>query len=151
MQREESARGPVVFGRRGFIGLCLYLLLLYGVTYVYLRPDGRPSVFVQLFTLVFYAIALLGIALHRRREPLPLGATVVEDRELRRVKLLFGLMLVSALVFSVPPLNAIVIVPIVLNFIIWSALGVMLTWVAFQDGLWERLGATVPAHRTSKD
>lgn len=135
----KDARPLVVFGRRGFNGLCLYLLLLYEVTYLYLRPEGRPSVWVQLFTLVFYAIALVGIALHRRREPLPLIAVVVEDRELRLVKLLFGLMLVSALVLSVPPLNVIVIVPIVLNFIIWSCLGAMLFWVAFHDGGWERL------------
>jgi hypothetical protein len=134
----KDARPLVVFDRWGFIGLCLYLLLLYGVTYVYLRPEGRPSVLVQLFTLVFYAIALVGIALHRRREPLSFSAAVVEDRELRLVKLLFGLMLVAALVFSVPPLNVIVIVPIVLNFFIWSFLGAMLTWVAFHDGGWER-------------
>ncbi|MFO0888728.1 MAG: hypothetical protein U0790_06225 [Isosphaeraceae bacterium] len=32
---------PVAFGRWGFAGLCLYLGLLYVVTYVYLRPKGR--------------------------------------------------------------------------------------------------------------
>ena len=68
----QDARPIVVFGRGGFFGLCMYLLLLYGVTYVYLRPDGLPSVFVQLFTVVFVAAVLMGIFLHHRREPLPI-------------------------------------------------------------------------------
>jgi hypothetical protein len=32
--------------------LCLYLALLYGVSYFVLRPEGLPSVGVQLLTLV---------------------------------------------------------------------------------------------------
>ncbi len=135
----SDARPFVVFGRRGFLGLCLYLALLYGVTYPYLRPEGLPSAGVQLFTFVFYAVAIVGIMLHRRREPLPVKLSSVEDRELRLVKTLFALMLILALVLSVPALRALVIVPIVLNFIIWSFLGFLLTWVAFNDGIWERL------------
>lgn len=131
MQLKENAGGPVVFAR-----------LLIGLI-VLICSEGFSGASLGMglwnpWTLVFYAIALVGIALHRRREPLPLIAAVVEDRELRLVKLLFGLMLVSALVLSVPPLNVIVIVPIVLNFIIWSCLGAMLFWVAFHDGGWER-------------
>ncbi len=124
----------------------LYLLVLYGVTYVYLRPEGLPSVPVQLFTFVFYAVAIAGIFLHRRREPLPITASRVQDRELRLVKILFALMLILALVFSVSALRPIVIVPIVVNFIIWTILGFLLTWVAFNDGVWERL---VPAEPSS--
>ena len=142
----SDARSLVVFGRGGFLGLCLYLLLLYGVTYVYLRPEGLPSVPVQLFTFVFYAVAIAGIFLHRRREPLPITASRVQDRELRLVKILFALMLILALVFSVSALRPIVIVPIVVNFIIWTILGFLLTWVAFNDGVWERL---VPAEPSS--
>ena len=134
-----DARPVVVFGRGGFLSLCLYLVLLYGVTYVYLRPEGLPSVGVQLFTFVFYAVAILGIVLHRRREPLPVTAVRVQDRELRLVEMLFALMLIVALVFSASPLRQIVIIPIVVNFIIWTILGFLLTWVAFSDGVWERV------------
>lgn len=143
----SDARPLVVFGRRGFLGLCLYLLLLYGVTYAYLRPEGLPSVPVQLFTFVFYGVAIAGIILHRRREPLPITASPVEDRELGLVKILFALMLVLALVLSASALQPVVIVPIVLNFIIWTILGAVLTWVAFNDGVWERLS---PAEEISR-
>ena len=43
----------IVFRRHWFVGLCLYLVLLDGVTYVYLRPDGLPSPAVQSLTLLF--------------------------------------------------------------------------------------------------
>jgi hypothetical protein len=87
----------VVFGGRGFVGLCMYLMLLYGVTYPFLRPDGLPSVPLQLFTFVFYALAIAGIWLHRRREPLPGDAVQVNERELKLVKILFALLLTLAL------------------------------------------------------
>ena len=135
----SDARPIVVFGRGGLFGLCLYLLLLYGLTYVYLRPEGLPSVAVQLFTFVFYAVAIAGIFLHRCREPLPVTASRVQDRELHLVKTLFALMLILACVFSTPAPLPIVIIPIVLNFIIWTILGFLLTWVAFNSGVWERL------------
>ena len=91
----ESSDGLriVVFGRWGFVGLCMYLMLLYGVTYPFLRPDGLPSVPLQLFTFVFYALAIAGLWLHRRREPLPADAVQVDERELKLVKILFALLL----------------------------------------------------------
>ncbi len=48
-------------------------------------------------------------------------------------------MLILALILSVPILTPLVMVPIMLNFSIWSVLGFLLTWVAVNDGLWERL------------
>ena len=69
----------------------------------------------------------------------------MQDRELRLVKILFALMLILALVFSVSALRPIVIVPIVVNFIIWTILGFLLTWVAFNDGVWERLVPAEPS------
>jgi hypothetical protein len=48
----SDGRSIAVFGRWGFVGLCLYLALLYGVSYFVLRPEGLPSVGVQLLTLV---------------------------------------------------------------------------------------------------
>ena len=63
----------------------------------------------------------------------------VQDRELRLVKILFAVMLILACIFSVSVLRPVAIVPVVLNFMIWTILGFMLTWVAFNDGVWERL------------
>jgi hypothetical protein len=77
----SDGRPIVVFGRRGFGGLCVYLVFLYGVGYVVLRPEGRPSVTVQLFTFVFYAFAVAGLRILRKREPL--AEAPVEKRELR--------------------------------------------------------------------
>ena len=57
-----DGRPIVVCGRRGFLALCLYLILLYGVTYRFLRPEALPSAPIQLFTFVFYAIAIMGLA-----------------------------------------------------------------------------------------
>jgi hypothetical protein len=62
----SDGRPIVAFGRRGFAGLCVYLALLYAVGYVALRPEGRPSVGVQLFTFVFYGLAIAGLWLHRK-------------------------------------------------------------------------------------
>ncbi len=50
-----DARPIVVFSRWGFVGLSIYLVLLYGVTYIFLRPQGLPSAPVQLLTFIFYA------------------------------------------------------------------------------------------------
>ncbi len=135
----SDARPLVDFGRRGFRGLCLYLALLYGVTYAYLRPDGLPSAGVQLCTFAFYAVAIVGILLHRRREPLAGRCSNVEGREMRLVKMLFAVILILALALSVPVFKPLVIVLIVVNFIVWTLLGFLLTWVAVNDGIWDRL------------
>jgi hypothetical protein len=94
----SDGRQIVVFGRRGITGLCVYLALLYGVGYVALRPEGRPSIGVQMFTFVFYGLAIGGLWLHRRREPLLPGAMVpVEKRELRLLTGLFAVLLALGL------------------------------------------------------
>jgi hypothetical protein len=134
-----DARVLVVFGRRGFVGLCLYLALLYEVCYSQLTPQGLPSIGVQLLTFVFYAIAILGIMLHRRREPLPAGSDKVLDSERRLVGAQFAIMLILALIFAAPLFRKFVMVPMVLNFVIWALLGFLLTWIAVFDGVWERV------------
>jgi len=68
---DSDGRSIVVFGRRGFVVLCVYLALLYGVTYFKLRPEGLPSIRVQLFTLMIYALVIFDLFLHRPRLSLP--------------------------------------------------------------------------------
>ena len=129
-----AGRRVVVFSRGGLIGLGIYLGLLYGVMYVGLRPEGLPSVPVQLFTFVFYALAMVGLWRHARREPLPDAAVQVDPQEIRRVKFLFAVLVTFALLLSTlagwPGLFA----PIMLNFMAWTPLGFLLTAVALFRG-----------------
>jgi hypothetical protein len=137
----SDGRRIVAFGRGGFVGLCAYLILLYGVTYPLLRPDGLPSLPVQLFTFVFYALAIAGLWLHRRREPLSANAVEVDGRELKLVKILFAALLALALVLSVFTGTPVLFLPIVLNFVVWTPLGFLLTGVAVVKGLRERIAS----------
>jgi hypothetical protein len=141
----SEGRQIVVFGRRGFAGLCVYLALLYGVAYVALRPEGRPSVGVQLFTFVFYGLAVAGLWLHRRREPLlPDAAAPVEKRELRLLRLLFAVVLALGLALSPFKQSALLYPPLVLNFATWSLLGFLLTALALAKGVREFSGSAEP-------
>ena len=135
-----DGRRIVAFGRRGFAGLCVYLALLYGVAYVALRPEGRPSIGVQLFTFVFYGLAITSLWLHRKREPLPDASAPPERRELRLVTLLFSVLLALGLALSVLGRSPIIYPPIALNFIIWTLLGFVLTALSLAKGFreWSR-------------
>ncbi|UCG65838.1 MAG: hypothetical protein JSW12_01940 [Deltaproteobacteria bacterium] len=129
----------VVFGNRGFLGLCIYLVLLYGVSYVYLRPKGLPSVPVQLLTFVFYAFIIAGLWLHRSRQPQLNIAMEVEKRELRSVKILLilalGLGFFFSFFFKTPELFLLIMV----TFLIWTPMGFVLTAVAFLKGVLEHI------------
>jgi hypothetical protein len=135
----SDGRRLVAFGPWGFAGLCIYLALLYGVTYPFLRPGGLPSVAAQLLTCVFYAVVIIGLCLYRRRAVLPSNTVQVEERELRLVRNLFGLMLLLALVFSAFSGQPILILPIIPNFVIWTVLGFVLTAIALFAGVLERM------------
>jgi hypothetical protein len=138
----SDGRRIVVFGRRGFAGLCVYLALLYGVTYVVLRPGSRPSIGVQLFTFVFYGLAIAGLWLHRKREPLPPGTgALVEKRELRLLRILFAVVLGLGLALSPIRQNALLYPPLVLNFVTWSLLGFVLTALSLVKGIREFSGS----------
>jgi len=140
----SDGRRIVVFGRIGFVGLCLYLILLYGVTYPLLRPHALPSASVQLLTFVFYALAIAGLWLHRRREPLSDNAVDVDGRELKLVKIVFALLLGLALALSVFAGSPALFLPIVLSFIVWTPLGFLLTAIALVKGVREHI-APAPA------
>jgi hypothetical protein len=137
----SDGRQIVVFGRRGFAGLCAYLALLYGVAYVAIRPEGRPSVGVQLFTFVFYGLAIAGLWLHHRREPLLEGGAPVEKGELRLVTVLFAVLLAVGLGLSALRKSPGLYPPIAVNFVIWILLGFGLTTLSLVNGLREWLGS----------
>ena len=114
-------------------------MLLYGVTYPLLTPDGLPSVSLQLFTFVFYALAIAGLWLYRRRKPLSDNAVQVERRELKLVKILFALLLGLALALSPLAATPALFLPIGLSFVIWTPLGFLLTAAALANGVRERI------------
>jgi hypothetical protein len=143
----SDGRPIVAFGRWGFGGLCVYLAALYGAGYFLLRPDGLPSVAVQLFTFVFYAVAGAGLWLHRKREPL--AEAPVEKRELRLVTRLFAVLLVLALGLSLLGRNPVLYPAIAPNFVIWTVLGFVLTALSLAKGIRESLGHARPAHQVT--
>jgi hypothetical protein len=130
----SDGRSIAVFGRWGFVGLCLYLALLYGVSYFVLRPEGLPSVGVQLLTLVIYALAILGLRLHRHREFLPVDLVEVEPRELRLAMAVFAWVIGLGFVLSFLRSQPFIYVPFVLNSVVWTPLGFLLTGIALWQG-----------------
>ena len=124
----------VVFSRWGFTGLCVYLGLLYGTTYFLLRPEGLPSVPVQLLTLSFYAVTVLGLWLHGQAQPLPANQVSVDVEELKRVRRWFALLLFLAIASSCVAGSPLLYVPIVLLFFVWTLGGFALTFAAFAMG-----------------
>jgi len=133
----SDGRSIVVFGRWGFVGLCLYLVLLNGVSYFVLRPEGLPSVRVQLLTLVIYALAILGLRLHRPREPLPVDLVEVEPRELRLAMAVFAWVIGLGFVLSFVARQSFIFLPFVLNTASWTLLGFLLTGIALWQGVRE--------------
>ena len=130
-----TSPGPplIVFRRPGFIGLCLYLAFLYGVTYAYLRPDGLPSPKVQWLTLAFYAVCLLGLRLGQRRTPTAQPTPEIDPAELRRVWAVFVSVLALGLLFSISAMKPAVYLVVVTNFIVWTPLGFILTALALRQ------------------
>ncbi len=134
---DSSGRSIVVFGRRGFVGLCLYLALLYGLTYFFMRREGLPSGRVQLLTLGIYALVILDLRLHRPREPLSVDRIDVEPRELRLAMAIFAWVIGLGFVFSFFARHPLIFVPFVLNSVVWTLLGFLLSGIALWQGLSE--------------
>ena len=88
-------------------------------------------------------MAIAGLWLHRRREPLSRDAVTMDGRELKRVKVLFALLLILALALSVFAGSPILFLPVVLSFAIWTPLGFLLTAVALVNGTRERIAPAV--------
>jgi len=137
----SDGRSIVVFGRRGFGALCVYLPLLYGVSYFAIRPEGLPSIPVQLFTFVFYALAIAGLGLHRRRVPPGQEKFPVEKRELGLVVRLFMVLIAVGFVVSIFGLNPLIDLFLALNFVVWTLSGFVFAALALARGVREYRGA----------
>ncbi len=133
----------VVFGRLGFRVLCAYLAVLYGVTYAFLRPDGLPSVVVQLATFVAYAVVIVGLRLHPRRDPSADTQDQRRPEELGRVLAAFGAIFALSLALSPLAGRPAIYLPVTLNFVLWTPLGFLLTLGALVLGA--RRTGTSPA------
>ncbi|MGD0172992.1 MAG: hypothetical protein ABSC61_00960 [Anaerolineales bacterium] len=144
-----GGRSIVVFGRWGFGALCVYLTMLYGVSYFAIRPEGLPSIAVQLFTFVFYALAIAGLWLHRRRKPLGVDGVSVEKRELRLVLWLFAGLVALGFAISIFGLNPVLELFIVLNFVVWTPSGFVFAALALVMGVREYLSGR--ANRVEAD
>jgi hypothetical protein len=90
---------------------------------------------VQLGTLVFYAVAIGGLWLHRRREPFDGDAARVEKRELRLVGLLFSVLMALAVALSAFSQSPVLLGVIVPNFVVWIILGILLLAAALAAGV----------------
>ena len=112
--------------------------MLYAVTYAYIRPEARPSPGVQAFTLVFYAVALAGLALNTRRDPDP-SAAAVGPEERRTVGRMFGATLLLGVTVSFLD-RRLVFLPVLVIFWTWVALSVAFVVVALADGVRQRAG-----------
>ena len=130
----ESPSGQhiVVFSRWGFAVLCLYLAVLYGVTYILLRPEGLPSIPVQLFTFVFYALAIVGLWLGSESKPLAKTAEDVDKRGRQVVVRDFAVLVAMTLLLSMLAGSPFLYIPIMVNFVVWTPLGLLLTALAFK-------------------
>ncbi|MFA6241073.1 MAG: hypothetical protein WC655_09095 [Candidatus Hydrogenedentales bacterium] len=131
--------GIVAFANRGFAALAVYLAMLYGVTYVYLRPEALPSLSVQVFTFVFYGVAIAGLRLYPRRAPLPAAEAHVEKREVSLIETLFALIVVLALVLSNLAGQSVLFLALVPIFISWTLLGFVLAAAALVMPIHARL------------
>jgi len=130
----SDGRSLVALGPAAFCVACVYLLLLYGTTYLYLKPQGLPSWPVQLATLAFYGLAILGLFLHDRRTPSPDATTSVQPYEWKVILTVVALVL--GLGMALAPLRGkpVLLVPIMVSFLLWTPLGILLTALALVRG-----------------
>jgi len=139
----ENPRPIVGAGNRGLAALGVYLAVLYGLTYAFLRPEQRPPVGVQLFTFVFYALALVGLGLLPPRNPAPASGSGVEPRERKLVVSVCALILGSGFVLSFVGAVGVLFPLVIVSFVLWTPLGFLLFALALAKSVKE--GLTDPA------
>jgi hypothetical protein len=133
-----EAQSIIVFGRRGFRRLCIYLAVLYGVTYPLLRREALPGASAQLLTGAMYALVIAALLLHPRQEPRPIDIAV-QPAERRRAVVVLAATLGLGLLLSALPISPAIYAVIVLNFVLWTPLGLVLTGAATWRGSNRRL------------
>ncbi|MBP7050992.1 MAG: hypothetical protein KBE65_08260 [Phycisphaerae bacterium] len=130
----SDGRSFVTLGPAAFCATCVYLLLLYGTAYFHLRPEGLPSGWIQLATLVFYGLAILGLCLHGRQTPSPDTPVSVEPREWKSILTTVTLVLGLGIVLAPFRGTHVLSIPIQGNLMIWTPLGVVLAAFAMVRG-----------------
>jgi hypothetical protein len=129
-----DARSIIVFGRRGFRRLCIYLAVLYGVTYPLLRREALPGASAQLLTGAMYALVIAALLVHQQQNPMPIDSPV-QRGERRRAIIVLAATQGLGLLLSALPLSPAIYAVIVLNFVLWTPLGVVLTVAAAWRGI----------------
>jgi hypothetical protein len=137
-------RSVAVLGPRGLAAAVLGLVVLYGVGYRWIRYDALPSVAVQAATFAFYAVAIGGLTLFRRRTP---EAAVTADAraEWRRVRGAFLVIVALAVTLSLVP-RALVLVAMLAILWSWVLGSAALLSAALAAGIRERLSTLAAAH-----
>lgn len=136
----RDATPVVVFGKRGFTGLCAYLLLLYGAAYFKLRPEGFPSLPVQLLTVAIYLLAIGGLWFYPRRQPGAPMARTRQQPELRSIRNVVGVILGLGFLLSFLRCSPALFIPVIACFVVWTPLGLLLFAVALARGWMARRG-----------
>lgn len=138
---QPNADAVVIVGRPGFGALCIYLAVLYGGSYFLLRPEGLPSAPVQALTGALYAVALVGLLVHPRRDAAPAAPVAAGEARcvVRTLGALFALALVGTLIATITTEWLVVIA---LNFVVWTYGGFALTALCVLAGVGRRLVRT---------
>jgi len=132
-----------VFTGRGFVGLCAYLILLYGVTYLALRREALPSLSVQLFTFVFYGVVIVGLWYHGAAPRLSKIPNYADHREWQRVTRFFAILFAAALILSTFAATPFLNILVGTTFVIWTPLGFVLTTLPFSGTHARALGLPI--------
>lgn len=127
----------VVLGRAGFTVAAIYLAALYGLTYSFIRPEGLPAAPIQLVTFAYYAIAGIGLWCYEPRTALDPSPVVGDDERHRLLGALAGIFILGFATSFVAGQPALML-PIVVNFAIWTPLGFLLTGLALVGPVFRR-------------
>lgn len=123
--RSDQGRRIAMFKGWGFKILCGYLAVLYGLMYLELLPEGLPGPAVQLATLAFYAVPITGLWLHKARQPD--SDLQVNPQAIGQVVTLFAILMIGALILSTMNRVFAVRAMAVVNFMLWTPAGWLLT------------------------
>lgn len=126
-------------GRRAFLFLCLYLALLYALTFIFLLPERIPPWETLLLTIAFYLMVLVVLwidsPVHLPQEREDPGARVIDQTDL--VKCVAGMAVFIVLFCLIPSLGSLAGTVLYLAF---AAAGPVLAILAFMKIAGDHLG-----------